>query len=157
MAGRLHSINVSRGGVPKLPVATAWIDATGVDGDFQADRKHHGGPDRAVCMYALELIEALSREGHPIFVGSAGENLTVAGVDWEVIQPGDHVEVGEVELEVTDYTSPCRTIAESFLDRRYKRISQKLHPGWSRVYARVLRPGFVAVGDEVRASDSLTG
>lgn len=149
MAGRLHSINVSRGGVPKLPVPAAWIDFNGVDGDYQADRKHHGGPDRAVCVYSLELIELLAREGHPIFVGSAGENLTVAGVDWQALQPGDHVEVGEVELEVTDYTSPCKTIAESFADRRFKRISQKLHPGWSRVYARVIRPGFVAVGDEV--------
>ena len=150
MRATVHSINRSSGGVPKLPVASAWVDENGVAGDWQNDRKHHGGPDRAVCVYALEVIQALAAEGHPILPGSTGENLTVAGVDWPVVQPGDRLHVGGVELEVTSFTSPCTTIAASFSDGRQKRISQNLFPGWSRVYARVLRSGSVAVGDEVR-------
>lgn len=150
MAGKVHSINVSSGGVPKTPVAAAWVDENGVEGDWQNDRKHHGGPDRAVCVYALEVIEALAAEGHPIFPGSTGENLTLAGLDWGAVQPGDRLEVGELELEVTSFTSPCKTISGSFRDGAQKRISQRLFPGWSRVYARVLQPGRIAVGDEVQ-------
>jgi len=148
--GRVHSINRSSGGVPKSPVAAAWVDENGVEGDWQNDRKHHGGPARAVCVYALEVIEALAAEGHPIFPGSTRENLTIAGLDWQAIQPGDCLEVGELELEITSFTSPCKTISGSFSDRAQKRISHKLFPGWSRVYARVLQPGRISVGGEVR-------
>jgi MOSC domain-containing protein YiiM len=55
----------------------------------------------------------------------------------------------EVLLEVASFTSPCKTIKESFIDGRFVRISQKLHPGWSRVYARVLSEGEVRFGDSV--------
>jgi MOSC domain-containing protein YiiM len=147
--GTVHSINTSRGGVPKLPVESAWIDAQGVEGDAQADRKHHGGPDRAVCLFSLEVIETVAREGHAIFPGSTGENVTVAGLDWDLVRPGAVIAIGGVELEVTDYTAPCKTIAGSFEDRAYKRISQKVHPGSSRVYARVRQPGLLRAGDEV--------
>jgi MOSC domain-containing protein YiiM len=55
----------------------------------------------------------------------------------------------EVLLEIVSFTSPCKTIRESFIDGRFARISQKLHPGWSRVYARVLSEGEVRFGDSV--------
>lgn len=55
-----------------------------------------------------------------------------------------------VRLQITSFAAPCRTIQASFADRRYGRISQKAHPGWSRVYARVLAPGVVRTGDPVR-------
>ena len=48
-AGRVESINTSRGGVPKQPVFEALVTADGVDGDRQSDRRFHGGPDRAVA------------------------------------------------------------------------------------------------------------
>ncbi len=50
---------------------------------------------------------------------------------------------------ITSYTKPCRTIRESFAGHHISRISQKVYPGWSRVYARVLREGAVSVGDPV--------
>lgn len=145
----MHSINRSAGGVPKLSVESAWIDFEGVEGDGHDDVRFHGGPDRAVCLYALELIEALAREGHPAAVGTLGENLTVAGVDWGTVTPGVLLQAGGVELEVVSYTSPCKTIRRSFAGERFRRVSQKLHPGWSRVYARVLEPGLVTIGDAV--------
>ncbi len=55
----------------------------------------------------------------------------------------------EVLLEITSYTSPCNTIPASFADGQYQRISQKIHPGWSRVYARVLRGGQLRIGQPV--------
>jgi MOSC domain-containing protein YiiM len=100
-----------------------------------------------VCLYSLELIEALQGEGHPIVPGSIGENLTLHGLDWTEVRPGARVEIGEVLLEVTRATSPCHKIAAAFSDGEFTRVSQKAHPGWSRFYARVLREGLVSVGD----------
>jgi MOSC domain-containing protein YiiM len=58
--------------------------------------------------------------------------------------------VGEtVQLEIVSYTAPCKHNARWFLDGNFTRISQKKHPGWSRVYARVLAEGPVRVGDAV--------
>ena len=145
--GRIESINVSGGGVPKVSRPEAWISRNGVYGDAQANRKLHGGPDRAVCIYSLEVIRALRSEGHPVGVGATGENLTVSGVDWALVVPGTVWRVGEALLEVASYTAPCKTIRDSFLDKRYKRISQKVNPGWSRVYARVLEEGRARAGD----------
>jgi MOSC domain-containing protein YiiM len=147
--GILHSINVSDGGVPKLPRPHAQIRASGVEGDRQADRVFHGGPDRAVCLYSLELIEALQGEGHPIVPGAIGENLTIQGVEWIDIRPGARLEFGDVLLEVTRSTTPCHKIAAAFADGEFTRVSQKVHPGWSRYYARVLREGLVTTGDRL--------
>src|SRR3569832_2171795 len=79
----VHQISVSDGGVPKLPVWEAKVSEQGLSGDRQRNLKFHGGPDRAVCLYSLELIEHLQAEGHPIDAGAAGENLTLSGLDWD--------------------------------------------------------------------------
>jgi MOSC domain-containing protein YiiM len=131
-------------------VLEAVITKAGVDGDRQQNLKVHGGPDRAVCLYSQDLIERLQDEGHSIEAGSSGENLTFAGLEWEKLKPGNRLQVGpEVQLEIMSYTSPCDKNAQWFLDRDYKRVSQKLNPGWSRLYAKVLREGVVRPGDEV--------
>jgi MOSC domain-containing protein YiiM len=149
MPGRLASINVSGGGVPKTPVAEAAVAETGVAGDRQRDLLHHGGPDRAVSLYSLEVIRDLQREGHPIGIGTAGENLTVSGIDWKALVPGTEIRVGPVRLQVTCYAAPCSNINGSFAGGNFTRISQMLHPGWSRVCARVLAGGLVRVNDPV--------
>ncbi|HMQ34628.1 MAG TPA: MOSC domain-containing protein [Chloroflexaceae bacterium] len=149
--GRVAQVNVNpRGGVPKYAVPSAEITTQGVAGDRQRDRRFHGGPQRAVSLYAVERIEALRAEGHPIAPGTTGENLTLAGLDWAALQVGDRLLVGEwVELEITGYAAPCSNIEGSFADGAFKRIAQKLHPGWSRLYARVLGEGVVRAGDRV--------
>ena len=147
--GVVRSINVSDGGVPKWPRQTATVRTTGVEGDRQRDLRLHGGPDRAVSLYSLDLIENLQAEGHPIDVGTIGENLTISGLPWTEMVPGARVDIGEVSLELTSYANPCRNIAGSFLDGQILRVSVKRHPGWSRVYARVLKEGTIAVGDPV--------
>jgi MOSC domain-containing protein YiiM len=151
--GTVVQISVSRGGVPKLPIPQARLSSDGVEGDRQNDRRHHGGPDRAVCIYSFELIEALQREGHPIEPGSAGENLTVPGLDWASIAPGVRLTVGDALLEIVSFTVPCKTIRASFVDGRFERISQKTNPGWSRVYARVLSAGEARMGDAVEITN----
>ncbi len=148
--GFLVSINMSGGGVPKRRVGDAKVSRLGLLGDTQNDKKHHGGPEMAVCIYSLERIHALQQEGHPIDVGTAGENVTVEGIDWDLVVPGARIKLGdEVLLEVASFTSPCKTIKGSFIDGEFVRISQKLHPGWSRVYARVLAEGEIRFGDHV--------
>jgi MOSC domain-containing protein YiiM len=148
--GTLASINVSHGGVPKGRVDDARVSRLGLQGDTQNDKKHHGGPERAVCVYSLERIRALQIEGHPIGVGTAGENLTIEGIDWDLVVPGARIRLGEeVLLEVTEFTDPCKTIRKSFIGGRFVRISEKLHPGWSRVYTRVLSGGEIRTGDSV--------
>jgi MOSC domain-containing protein YiiM len=52
-----------------------------------------------------------------------------------------------VLVQITRFTSPCATVRTAFLDGTYSRVSQKRHPGWSRVYARVLVPGEIAADD----------
>ncbi|HTN51980.1 MAG TPA: MOSC domain-containing protein [Anaeromyxobacter sp.] len=147
--GRLVRINVSQGGVPKHPIPSARIGRGGVEGDRQRDLRYHGGPERAVSLWSLEVLEALGAEGHPIAAGAAGENLTVAGLDWAAVAPGARLAIGPVRLQVTGYADPCEKVAGCFAGGRFQRISQKLRPGWSRVYARVLSEGRVAEGDPV--------
>ena len=153
LTGTLVSINRSNGGVPKRRVDDAKVSRLGLLGDAQTDTKHHGGPERAVCVYSLERIRALQVEGHPIDVGTVGENITVEGIDWDMVVPRTLISLGkEVRLEVTAFTNPCKTIKESFIDGKFVRISQKLHPGWSRVYTRVLSEGEIRFGDSVEVT-----
>lgn len=149
--GHVFQINASNGGVPKLALNCAEVSAGGLVGDQQAHLDVHGGPERALCLYSLERILALQQEGHPIYPGAIGENLTLTGLDWQDVAPGMLLQFGEnVKVEITSYTMPCSTIAGVFIDRKSSRVSQKLYPGWSRVYARVLTRGVIRVGDKVQ-------
>ncbi len=151
--GTVVSVNLSNGRVPKKPITVATVSVWGLLGDAQNDTKHHGGPERAVCVYALERIRALQAEGHPIDIGTAGENLTVEGLDWDLVVPGARLRVGgQVLLEVASFTNPCKTIKASFIDGRFVRIAQKFSPGWSRVYARVISEGEIRLGDPIELS-----
>jgi MOSC domain-containing protein YiiM len=147
--GRIESINTSRGGVPKEPVFEAMITKAGLDGDRQRDLRFHGGPDRAVVLFSLDVIRDLQREGHGIAPGAAGENLTVSGLDWRLVVPGVEIAVGGARLVVTKHVTPCLKIARSFARGEFVRISHREHPGWSRVAARVVEEGLVCVGDPV--------
>jgi MOSC domain-containing protein YiiM len=102
-AGRLESINSSGGGVPKTALFEAHITADGINGDVQRDLRYHGGPDRAVSIFSLELIRALQAEGHPIAAGTAGENLTVSGVDWALMTPGRELQIGPAPAPGTQH------------------------------------------------------
>jgi MOSC domain-containing protein YiiM len=149
--GLIISINLSNGGVPKRRVNDARVARLGLLGDAHNDTNGHGGPERAVCVYSLERIRSLQREGHSIDVGTAGENVTVEGVDWDLVVTGTQLDLGvDVKLEIASFTNPCKTIRASFIDGKFARISQKFHPGWSRVYARVLSEGVIRVGDPVQ-------
>ncbi|MBI3743039.1 MAG: MOSC domain-containing protein [Chloroflexi bacterium] len=145
----IHQLNVSKGGVPKTAIPQAMLSALGLEGDGFANPKFHGGPDRALCLYALERIEALQVEGHSIFPGAIGENVTTVGLDWNLVVPGARLALGDCLIEIVRYTTPCMTTGR-FVSGDLKRYHHEHNPGWSRVYARVLTGGLLRVGDPVR-------
>jgi len=150
MSARVLQVNVSNGGVPKRPVDEAHVSRLGLDGDAVNHPKIHGGPERAVCLFSMDLIEALRAEGHPITPGAVGENLTIRGLDWPALAEETVLDVGEARLQLTKRVEPCNQIAGAFAGRQFKRIQPKRVPDQTRWYARVLREGTVRTGDAVR-------
>jgi MOSC domain-containing protein YiiM len=147
--GRIESINISHGGVPKTPVFETLITEHGLAGDKQRHLQFHGGPDRAVVIFSRELIQALQAEGHPIGIGTIGENLTVSGLSWSSVAPGTELRIGDARLIVTAYATPCDAIRHSFIDGNFTRVLQKARPGWSRVCTRVIGESIVRIGDPI--------
>lgn len=151
--GSIAQISLSQGGVPKLPVAEAEVGVMGIAGDGHDDPLNHGGPERALCLFAAERVEALQAEGHPIAFGAIGENITTRGVDWDEVQPGAWLKLGsDVVIQVTRFTVPCATIMHCFAGADPTRVLQNAYPGWSRVYARVLSGGTIRAGDPIEAA-----
>ena len=140
--GRLLGIFASNGGVPKLPVESAQIDINGIVGDACNDKKHHGGPMKAICVLENELLVKLQSEGHPIQPGTTGENILVEGYNLEF---GKVFDVGEVRLEVVSDATPCWKIADSFTEGDYSRMSNEKYPGDTRWYCKVLNTGVISI------------
>jgi MOSC domain-containing protein YiiM len=147
--GRLVRLNVSDGGVPKRPVERAALTAGGVEGDRQRDRKHHGRPFQAVCLWSADVIDELSTAGHPIGPGYAGENLTLRGVNWASLRPGALVRVGEALVELSFPAVPCHNQTPWFSDGDFSRIAHEVNPQWARWYGWVREPGEAHAGDRV--------
>ena len=81
-AGRVHQVNVSKGGVPKLPVPGTAVRRLGLDGDGHTEPEPiHGGELQAVSIYSVEALARVGADGHQAFPGAYGENLTLEGVD----------------------------------------------------------------------------
>jgi MOSC domain-containing protein YiiM/ribosomal protein S18 acetylase RimI-like enzyme len=149
-AACVRQVNVSPGGVPKLPVDEAWVGRLGLDGDRHDDVTGHGGPHRAVTILGLEAIRRVAAEGHPIGPGTTGENLTIEGLDISTLPVGTRLAVGDtLLLELSKPTTPCQTIRGNFIGGHIARLSIDLHPRDSRMYARVLVEGLVRSGDPI--------
>jgi len=160
--GIVASVNANRGGVPKSPVDGARVHRLGLSNDAHHEPEPiHGGLDGAVCLYSQEAIGRVRADGHQAFPGAYGENLTLLGIDWATLAPGDTIAIGDDEtgllLELTNPAAPCQTIAHCFLERRIARISAKVIPEDARWYARVLREGVVAPGMPVRVERRADG
>jgi MOSC domain-containing protein YiiM len=147
--GVVEQISASGGGVPKTAVPEARVGYRGVDGDKQKTRRHHGRVWQALCLMTAEGIERMQREGHPIGFGSAGENVTIRGLDWAALRPGTRVQIGEVVCELSVPALPCNNNARWFSDGDFMRMHHEQHPGETRWYASVMRDGMVRAGDEV--------
>jgi hypothetical protein len=135
------------GGVPKNRVDRVDVDFGGVVGDTQRTRQHHGRPFQALCLWSTEVIDALRAQGHPIAPSLAGENITLTGLPWADVVPGVSMRIGTVLCQVSGIATPCRQNAPWFLDGDFRAMSDERGPV-SRMYATVLEPGSITVGDE---------
>jgi MOSC domain-containing protein YiiM len=144
MSGILVQVNVSSGGMPKLPLSQAKVTFDGLEGDWQKNRKYHGGRDRAVCLYSQELYQWL-REIHNIDLlpGSVGENFTTTGIDLQSLTKGDRLQVGNCVIELTDIRVPCKNLNQ--WDPKLLKVIQG-HSGWM---AKVITEGDVFPGDTI--------
>ena len=149
--GEVTGLHTSGGGVPKTPADSVEVIRTGVVGDVQNNRIHHGRPLQALCLWSNDVIEALQAEGHPIQPGIAGENITLNGLDWATLRPGSKITVSGLPILISSYATPCSKVAPGFTDRNFRRIEQDDHEGWSRLYGIPLAEGTVSVGDAVNA------
>lgn len=152
--GTIAQLNQSTGGVPKTAVDSAVVGRRGVDGDVQTARVHHGRPWQALCLWSSEVIDALAADGHPVAAGSAGENITVSGIDWSSLRAGTIIDIGEVRCQLSAPAEPCSKNAQWFTDGAISLMDHDLHPGQSRWYASVLRTGSIAPGDQIVVSPS---
>lgn len=139
--------------IDKRPVAgSVSAGPYGLYGDVQADRKHHGGLDKALYAYADEDARYWADQlGRPTPAGWYGENLRVSGIDLSAARIGEQWRVGErLVVEVTAPRIPCQTFARRVGgdDQRgwVKRFLQSGRPG---AYLRTVTPGKVAAGDDI--------
>ena len=144
-----HGRVVVQSGIDKTPVAGAcWLGEAGLAGDTQVDRRNHGGPDKAVCVYPSEHFAYWSeRLGVPIGPGGFGGNFTTVGLDETTVHIGDVYRVGETLVQVSQPRAPCFKLAARHRAPRLPLWVQQT--GWSGFYLRCLRPGWVRAGDRI--------
>ena len=136
----------------KAPVeGRVRVEGINVGGDRQADRRVHGGPEKAVYAYAREDADWWEDVlGVEIANGMFGENLTLEGVEVSGAVVGERWRIGTVELEVCQPRLPCSKLGIRFGDpRMVKRFAQASRPG---AYLRILTEGELAAGDEVEVT-----
>jgi MOSC domain-containing protein YiiM len=163
MIGSIVQINVSPGGIPKLPIAEAEVTPEGIRGDSWAHPQFHGGPKQAVLLITSEGIDELIAQGFALFPGALGENLTTTGLDRRLMRIGQRYLAGDVLLEFTKVRVPCATldvygpsIKQAIYDAQVK-AGDTSSPRWglSGFYARVLRGGPVRPRDIIRLVDQV--
>jgi MOSC domain-containing protein YiiM len=161
-AGKVLSVNVglprefeysgrpARSAIWKSP-AVGRIVARGVNlaGDDQADRKAHGGPDKALYAYAIEDARWWEQEmGRSLAYGEFGENLTTEGIEVNNALVGERWQIGTLILEVSEPRIPCWRLGVRMNDKTFpRRFTAALRPG---AYFRLVVEGDVGAGDEIR-------
>ncbi len=139
-------------GLPKVPIELANVTLSGVDGDYNRFRKKkkENDPDMAVMVISTDILSQLNKEGWPVQPGDLGENLTLSGMDYASIEPGQQYQAGEVTFEISFICDPCSNLyALPYVgDERGPAFIKTLmnRRGW---YARVLKTGTIKPGDGV--------
>lgn len=146
--GSVRQLSVSDGGVPKTAVDTVEVGFRGLVGDRQRNRRFHGHAHQALCLWSEEVITDLQGNGHPIAMGSAGENITVGGLEWAGLTMGTRIQIGTVLAQLSSFAVPCSHQAQWFTDRDFSRLHHEKGE-ISRLYAAVIEPGTISVGDAV--------
>ena len=162
MSARVVSLNVGlprrslahggghvRSGIFKAPVRGALrLGEHGLEGDGQADAKHHGGADKAVCVYAVEHLSYWEgRLGLRLQPGAFGENFSTQGLVEEEVRIGDAFRVGTALVQASQPRVPCFKLGARH--GRGELVPWVKETGLTGFYLRCLEPGEVRDGDEV--------
>ena len=133
-------------GGAKRPVPRAVLRVNGFEGDGQADRRNHGGPDKAVCVYSSVHYPHWQRMlGRRLDPGAFSENLTVSGIREARVCVGDVFRAGEAVVQVSTPRTPCDKVAGK---NGEKQLSKWISgSGYTGFYMRVLEEGLVQKGD----------
>ena len=143
MTARIVSINVSQGGIPKLPVSSIQVMLSGLKGDGHNHEKHCT-PLQAISIQDIEKLNELNQQGYSLVSGSTGENLTVEGLNVNSLPIGTMIKVQSgVILELTKIRKPCYV-----LDVINPRLKEDIL-GRCGVYARVICAGNITLGDKL--------
>ncbi len=140
-----------RTGFFKEPVAgPVWLGKTNLEGDGQADRRFHGGPDQAALCYSADHypLWRAELEMPELSHGGFGENFTMERLREETVCIGDTYQIGEVRVQVSKTRGPCWKI-----ERRWRRpglLERVIATGRTGWYIRVLQEGHVEAGMEIR-------
>ena len=159
--GRLVSVHVGRPRTfpaGRADVTTAiWkqpvkgrvaVRGVNLDGDDQADRSVHGGPDKAIYAYADEEVQAWTTElGRDLGEAAFGQNLTTEGIDVSGAVIGERWRIGSALFEVAQPRLPCFKLAIRIGEPAFvKRFAHASRPG---AYLRIVEEGDVGAGDEI--------
>lgn len=153
-AGQLRTLEPEgqQTGIFKQAVEHAEVTSTGFSNDRQADRRYHGGPEKALHQYAQAsyaiMISAYPQLRGEAVPGSMGENLSSPGLDEKSVCIGDIFRIGEVLVQVSQPRTPCWKISHRFgIDKLSKFVEERRITGW---YYRVLETGSLHRGDPVK-------
>lgn len=157
MTGTVVQVSTSPGGMPNRAVLEGHLDVEGFAGDGWNNRKIHGGPQQAVLLVALEVIQELQGKGYPVYPGAIGENITTEGILFSSLRAGQRFQLGEAVIELTKIRTPCykldvygNGIQQEIYDAQVKQTDPS-SPRWAKsgFYARVLQPGVVRAKDQI--------
>jgi len=129
----------------KNAVDKAELTSTGFLGDEQADLKHHGGVDKAVCVYSLHHLSYFESDlGIKMPIPSFGENFSIDEADEKDLFVGDIFESGEVKLQISQPRQPC--FKTGAFHKNNSVIKKMIDTGATGFYFRVLNAGSVSNG-----------
>jgi MOSC domain-containing protein YiiM len=162
--GIITHINISRGGIPKLPIAHGVLTPLGIEGDGHAHPQIHGGPEKALLIVTQEGIDELIARGYQLYPGALGENLTTRGLDRRLLRIGQQLRAGPAAwIEITRVRVPCATLDvydPTLKNEMYDKLVKAGDPssprwGLSGFYARVLQPGIIRPQDIIQIAATL--
>ncbi len=135
-----------RSSILKKPVnGKIFVDALGLDGDSVTNKSVHGGVDKAICLYCEDHFPYWeNRVQQNINPGAFGENFTIKGITEEGLQIGDSIQIGDVELQISQPRQPCQNLVKKF---GVPKLAQMITAtGFSGFYCRVIQPGWIESG-----------
>ena len=137
------SVNISDGGIPKLPIDVGEVTPNGLVGDGH-DHEKHNTPKQAICIIDQEDLDDLTSEGYDLPPGATGENLTVRNLNADNLNIGDRLRFsGGLELEITKMRKPCFVL--DAIDPKLKGTIK----GRCGCYGKVITPAQIRAGETI--------